>query len=101
VLYEDELVWGDLSKHDAIVTGVRPVCSITSDEPVSVKILAPADPVFNVPNKIGPSTWAGWTQERGLYFLGEKDPKYIDLVSMTDSFKGNSGEKLGSMVEAK
>ena len=40
-------------------------------------------------------------QERGLYFLGDKDPKYVDLVSMTDSFKDNPGEKLGSMVEAK
>ena len=72
-----------------------------SDELVPVKMLAPADPVFNFPNKIGPATWAGWVQERGLYFLGEKDPKYIDLVSMTDSFKDNPGEKLGSMVEAK
>ena len=38
-------------------------------------------------------------QERGLYFLGEKDKKYVDLVSMTDSFKDNPGEKLGSLVE--
>ena len=48
------------------------------------------------PNKIGPAAWANWVQERGLYFLGEKDPKYIDLVAMTDSFKDNPGEKLGS-----
>ena len=40
-------------------------------------------------------------QERGLYFLGEKDPKYVDLVSMVDSFKDNPGEKLGSLVEGK
>jgi hypothetical protein len=72
-----------------------------SDESVPVKILAPADPVFNLPNKLGPEVWAGWTQERGLYFLGEKDPKYIDLVSMVDSFKDNPGVKLGSFVEAR
>ena len=72
-----------------------------SDETVPVKILVPNDPVFNYPNKIGDKTWANWTQERGLYFLGDKDPKYIDLVSMTDSFKDNPGEKLGSFVEAK
>ena len=53
------------------------------------------------PNHIGAATWAGWVQERGLYFLGEKDPKYIDLVSMVDSFKDNPGEKLGSFVEGK
>jgi hypothetical protein len=71
------------------------------DELVPVNILTPTDQVFNFPNKIGPPTWANWTQERGLYFLGDKDPKYIDLVSMTDSFKDNPGEKLGSFVEAK
>jgi LmbE family N-acetylglucosaminyl deacetylase len=142
----DELAWGDLSKHDVIITGVRAYeqrsdlraynrrlleyverggtaiiqynktefnqsdygpypakvsNNRVSDESVPVKVLAPADPVFNYPNKIGPTAWSGWVQERGLYFLGEKDPKYIDLVSMTDSFKDNPGEKLGSMVEAK
>jgi hypothetical protein len=30
-----------------------------------------------------------------LDFLGKKDPKYVDLVSMTDSFKDNPGEKRG------
>ncbi len=142
---QDELAWGDLSKHDVIVTGVRAYerradlraynrrlldyvsrggtvivqynktefnqaeygpypakvsNNRVSDELVPVKILAPADPVFNFPNKIGPPAWSGWVQERGLYFLGDKDPKYVDLVSMTDSFKDNPGEKLGSMVEA-
>lgn len=72
-----------------------------SDESVPVKLLAPNHPVFNYPNKIGEGTWANWTQERGLYFLGEKDAKYVDLVSMTDSYKDNPGEKLGSFVEAR
>jgi len=143
---EDELAWGDLSKHDVIVTGVRAYerradlraynrrlidyverggtvivqynkmefnqaqygpypASVSqnrvTDRTAPVTVLAPADPVFNFPNKIGPATWAGWVQERGLYFLGEKDEKYIDLLSMTDSFKDNPGEKLGSLVEAR
>jgi LmbE family N-acetylglucosaminyl deacetylase len=72
-----------------------------SDETVPVKVLVPAHPVFNYPNKIGLAAWAGWVQERGLYFLGEKDARYVDLVSMVDSFPDNPGEKLGSMVEAK
>jgi hypothetical protein len=140
----DELAWGDLSKHDVIVTGVRayerradlrannrrlldyvsrggtvivqynktefnqadygPFPAKVSgnrvtDETAPVKILAPANPVFNLPNKIGTSAWAGWVQERGLYFLGDKDSKYVDLLSMTDPFKDNPGEKLGAMVE--
>jgi LmbE family N-acetylglucosaminyl deacetylase len=142
----DELAWGDLSKYDAIVTGVRAYerradlraynrrlldyanhggtvivqynkmefnqseygpypakvsGNRVSDETVPVKVLVPDDPVFNFPNKIGPAAWAGWVQERGLYFLGEKDKRYIDLVAMTDSFKDNPGEKLGSLVEAR
>ena len=72
-----------------------------ADETVPVKILVPADPLFNFPNRIGPSAWDNWTQERGLYFLGQKDPKYVDLVSMVDSFPDNPGEKLGSFVEAR
>jgi hypothetical protein len=72
-----------------------------TDEDAPVKMLAPDHPIFNFPNKIGPATWTGWVQERGLYFLGEKDPKYVDLLSMTDPFKDNPGEKLGSLVEGK
>jgi hypothetical protein len=72
-----------------------------SDEAVPVKILVPGHPVFTTPNAIGAATWANWVQERGLYFLGEKDSRYIDLVSMTDSFPDNPGEKLGSFVEAR
>jgi LmbE family N-acetylglucosaminyl deacetylase len=143
---QDELAWGDLSKHDVIVTGVRayerradlraynrrlldyaerggtvivqynkmefnqaeygPFPARVSgnricDETAPVKVLAPAHPVFNFPNKIGPAAWANWVQERGLYFLGEKDKQYTDLVSMVDSFPDNPGEKLGSLVEGK
>jgi hypothetical protein len=143
---QDELAFGDLSKHDVIITGVRAYerradlraynrrlleyvqrggtvivqynkmefnqaeygpypAKVSSnritDENAPVKLLVPTDQVFNFPNKLGPVTWANWTQERGLYFLGDKDPKYIDLVAMTDPFKDNPGEKLGSLVEAK
>ena len=142
----DEMAWGDLSKHDVIITGVRayerradlraynrrlldyaerggtvivqynkmefnqaeygPFPAKVSgnrvcDELVPVKILVPTHALFNFPNKIGAKTWEGWVQERGLYFLGEKDKKYTDLISMVDSFKDNPGEKLGSLVEGK
>jgi LmbE family N-acetylglucosaminyl deacetylase len=143
---QDELAWGDLSKYDAVVTGVRayerradlraynqrlleyaerggtvivqynkfefnqaqygPYPAVVSgnrvsDELVPVKVLAPDHPVFHFPNTIGKTTWDGWVQERGLYFLGQKDPKYVDLVSMVDSFPDNPGEKLGSLVEGR
>ena len=142
----DELEGGDLSKYDAIVTGVRAYerradlraynrrlieyaerggtlivqynktgfnrtdfapypaqvsGNRVSDENVPVKVLVPGHPAFNFPNKIGPEAWANWVQERGLYFLGQKDAKYVDLVSMTDSYTDNPGEKLGALVEGR
>lgn len=146
----NELAWGDLSKYDVIMTGVRAyerrndlraynrrlldyvnrggtvivqynknefnqaqygpypaqiggsgVSGRVNDENVPVKLLAPSHPVFNSPNEIGAAEWQNWTQERGQYFLGKKDPKYVDLVSMTDSFPDNPGEQLGGLVEAK
>jgi hypothetical protein len=72
-----------------------------TDENAPVKVLQPDNPVFNAPNKIDAASWAGWVQERGLYFLGRKDPRYVDLVSMEDPFPDNAGVKLGSLVEAK
>ena len=86
----------DFAPFPAQVSGNR-----VSDEDVPVKVLVPGHPAFNYPNKIGPEAWAKWVQERGLYFLGEKDAKYVDLVSMTDSYKDNPGEKLGSLVEGR
>jgi LmbE family N-acetylglucosaminyl deacetylase len=142
----DELAWGNLSKYDVIMTGVRAYerredlraynrrlleyaeqggtvivqynkmefnqqqygpfparvsGNRVSDESVPVEILQKENPVFTRPNRIGQATWNGWVQERGLYFLGEKDPKYVDLVSMVDSFPDNPGVKLGALVEAK
>jgi hypothetical protein len=39
-------------------------------------------------------------QERGLYFLGDRDPRYKDLVSLSEDFPYNRGEKRGALVEA-
>jgi hypothetical protein len=86
----------DYGPYPAKVSGNR-----VTDETAPVKVLVADHPLFNFPNKIGAVAWDGWVQERGLYFLGEKDKKYVDLVSMTDSFKDNPGEKLGSLVEGK
>lgn len=72
-----------------------------TDEGAPVTVLVPDHPVFNAPNRIGEETWRGWVQERGLYFLGEKDPRYVDLVSLADPFPDNPGVKTGALVEAR
>jgi len=70
-------------------------------EDAPVQVLAPEHPVFTFPNRIGDAAWAGWVQERGLYFLGEKDPAYVDLIQIEDPFPFNRGMKRGALVEAK
>lgn len=72
-----------------------------TDERAPVDVLVPDHPVFTTPNLIGPATWADWVQERGLYFLGEKDPRYVDLVRLEDPFPFNAGPKTGALVEAR
>ena len=141
----DALAFGDLSKYNVIITGVRayerradlrannrrlieyaeqggtvlvqynksefnlaqygPYPAKVSDNRVTdetapVEVLAPENSIFTTPNRIGPDAWAGWVQERGLYFLGEKDPRYVDLVRLEDPFPYNPGPKTGALVEA-
>jgi LmbE family N-acetylglucosaminyl deacetylase len=71
-----------------------------TDEFSPVNVIAPGDPLLTFPNEITSATWKGWVQERGLYFLGDRDPRYRDLVSLEDPFPYNKGEKRGALVEA-
>jgi LmbE family N-acetylglucosaminyl deacetylase len=145
LLDADALAWGDLSRYDVIVTGVRAYerradlrannqrlldyasaggtvvvqynkfefneaqfgpypakvsTNRVTDETAPVRVLVPTHPVFTTPNAIDASTWDGWVQERGLYFLGDRDPKYVDLVETEDPFEFNKGVKRGALVEA-
>ena len=71
-----------------------------TDESAPVTVLTPDHPVFTRPNRITPRTWDHWVQERGLYFLGERDARYVDLVEFADPFPLNAGPKRGALVEA-
>ena len=141
-----DLAWGNLTRYDLIITGVRayeldanlrahndrlmnyvenggtvivqynkvgfndaqfwPYPARVSrnritDERAPVDVLVPDHPLFNEPNTIDSTVWDGWVQERGLYFLGERDPQYMDLVAMEDPFEYNPGVKRGALVEAR
>jgi LmbE family N-acetylglucosaminyl deacetylase len=140
---DDDLAWGDLSKFNTIVMGVRayerdpvrvnngrllswvnnggtlivqynrtefndaqygPYPATTSsdrvtDEFAPVTVLVPDDPIFTTPNKLTSAVWDHWVQERGTYFLGERDPRYRDLIGMSDPFPFNPGVKRGALVE--
>ena len=56
-----------------------------TDEDAPITILEPQNPVLTTPNKIGPSDFDGWIQERGLYFMTQWDPRYIALFSGHDA----------------
>jgi len=56
---------------------------ITKEE-APVKVLQPAHPMFNVPNKITSSDFDGWVQERGTYFMRTWDPQYTPLLESGD-----------------
>ncbi len=59
-----------------------------TDEEAPVTFLKPDDQLLNYPNKITEKDFAGWVQERGLYFPGNVDKKYTTILAMND--KGES-----------
>ncbi len=71
-----------------------------TDEQAPVRILANDHPVFAWPNRVGDATWDNWVQERGLYFLADRDERYADLVELEDTFEYNPGVQRGALVEA-
>jgi LmbE family N-acetylglucosaminyl deacetylase len=52
------------------------------DAPVTV--LQPDHPILSRPNPIGPEDFERWIHERGLYFLGEWDRRYLPLLESSD-----------------
>ncbi|HEY4107577.1 PIG-L family deacetylase [Puia sp.] len=69
-----------------------------TDEKARVNFLIPDHAVLNYPNKIGPADFEGWIQERGIYFAGQTDPAYQQVLSMNDP---GEQEQKGSLVIAK
>ena len=55
-----------------------------SREQQPVEILAPEHPLLRTPNRITAADFAGWVQERGLYFMSEWAPNYTPLLASHD-----------------
>jgi LmbE family N-acetylglucosaminyl deacetylase len=66
------------------VTINRPHDRVTEEE-VPVRVLDASAPIFTTPNRITSEDFVGWTQERGLYFLGTWDDRFTPLLEMNDS----------------
>ena len=50
-----------------------------------IEILEPENPLFHFPNPITDQDFDGWERDRGMYFIGEWDPRYTPLLSCADS----------------
>jgi LmbE family N-acetylglucosaminyl deacetylase len=68
-----------------------------SVEEAPVAILDPANPIFHSPNEITQRDFAGWVQERGLYFMSQWDSNYIPLLESHDP---GEGEQKGGLLVA-
>ncbi len=55
-----------------------------TDENAPVTLLVPDHPAFMTPNRIVPSDFDGWVQERGLYFASEWDGHFTPLLACND-----------------
>ena len=75
----------------------RPHDRVT-DENAVARLLDPDHAIFQRPNSLTTDDWAGWVQERGLYFWGEWDTRYTPLLEFSDPFPYNSGAKRGGLV---
>jgi LmbE family N-acetylglucosaminyl deacetylase len=71
-----------------------------SVEDAPVQFLIADHPLVMTPNRISDADFAGWVQERGLYFLSARDPRYIELLTATDPWPKNPGEKKGMLATA-
>jgi LmbE family N-acetylglucosaminyl deacetylase len=56
-----------------------------TDERATMRVLRPAHPLLNSPNRIVPGDFAGWVQERGLNYAGPWDARYETVLSANDA----------------
>ncbi len=69
-----------------------------TDEGAAMTLLAPDHRALNVPNRIGPADFAGWVQERGLYFATEWDERFTPLLACADP---GESQKQGVLLVAR
>lgn len=66
-----------------------------TDEKADVHFLDPGNAILNWPNKISQKDFAGWIQERGIYFADNPPKEYKAIFSMKDP---GEEEQTGSLI---
>ena len=59
--------------------------AIETEEDAAVAFINPEHRLLTYPNKITQADFAGWVQERGLYFPKDWDSRYEPLFRMNDT----------------
>jgi hypothetical protein len=67
-----------------------------TDENAAVTFLAPDHPALNVPNKITTEDFAGWVQERGVYYPNQWDEHFTPILACGDP--GEAPLKSGLLI---
>jgi LmbE family N-acetylglucosaminyl deacetylase len=62
----------------------------------SVTVLEPEHPILHLPNAISPADFDGWVHDRGMYFFGEWDARYVPLLECHDP--GEEPQRGGLLV---
>lgn len=75
----DGLKTDRLAPYDLKIANLR-----VTDETAAVTLLAPDHPVLNTPNKITSADFAGWVQERGIYFPSEWSTNFTPILACHD-----------------
>jgi hypothetical protein len=83
VQYNTPSAWNK-SQYAPYPAKIRSANDRVTDETARVKILDPQNPAFNFPNKITERDFDDWVQERGLYFIQERDSRFEPLLSTGD-----------------
>ena len=96
VQYQRSSDWNRLAPPPFPAKVGEPTLRVT-DRNSPVRLLAPDSPLLNFPNKITAADFDGWVQERGLYFWGERDPRYVSVLALRDA---GEDELTGGLVEA-
>ncbi|HEV2355339.1 MAG TPA: hypothetical protein VGR89_13910 [Puia sp.] len=66
-----------------------------TDENAQVNFVLPEHKVLHFPNEITENDFSGWIQERGIYFAGQTDTAYQEVLAMKDP---GEAEQKGSLV---
>ena len=65
------------------MTFARPAARVT-EEDAAVRVLRADSPLLTRPNRIGPTDWNGWVQERASYMPTSADSAYTPVLGMHD-----------------